>query len=157
MGTSLKLEQLMGLKSAPNPRAFIRAASQRLESATALVEWSKSSGAYRLDAVYLGGYCVECALKALILDRTPEPKRQAELERIGRGSQGHDLEILAKNLKLSKKVAIPGDTRVAVDFVARRWGTELRYRGEHVLGREVIPFLENVRAIHAWVERSLKS
>ena len=54
-----------------NPKAFWRAASQRLEAANLLLE----SGIF-LDAVYLAGYAVECALKALILERTPAARRR---------------------------------------------------------------------------------
>ena len=40
-----------------------------------------------LDAQYLGGYTVECSLKALILQRTSEPDRPAKLELITAGAQ----------------------------------------------------------------------
>ena len=45
---------------------FQRAADQRLTTAAFLLE-----NGFHLDAVYLGGYGIECGLKALILKRTP--------------------------------------------------------------------------------------
>ena len=61
-------QRLKKIASSPftcDPKAFWRAATQRLETATFLLE---SGSRKHLDAVYLAGYVVECALKALILN-----------------------------------------------------------------------------------------
>ena len=47
-------------------RDFLKAASQRFTTAETLLRLSLT-----LDAHYIGGYTVECALKALILEKTP--------------------------------------------------------------------------------------
>jgi hypothetical protein len=47
-------------------RDYQKAALQRLTTAEALLDLRLN-----LDAQYLGGYTVECSLKALILERTP--------------------------------------------------------------------------------------
>jgi hypothetical protein len=50
-------------------RRFHRAAAQRLTAAEFLL-----NNHFHLEAVYIGGYVVECALKALALRRTPATK-----------------------------------------------------------------------------------
>ncbi len=75
-------------------RDFQRAARQRLTTAEFLLQHR-----YNLDAMYLGGYTVECALKALILELTSAADRAAMLQRISSGKQMHEAEILAAILK----------------------------------------------------------
>ena len=60
-----------------DPKAFWRAASERLVTARLLLESRR-----HLDAVYLAGYVVEFALKALILDRTPARERPATCQEL---------------------------------------------------------------------------
>jgi len=55
-------------------RDFQRVAAQRLISAETLLREKLT-----LDAQYLGGYAVECSLKALILEQTPESQRLEKL------------------------------------------------------------------------------
>ena len=50
-----------------------------------------------LDAQYLGGYTVECSLKALILHRTPDPEKPDKLKRITSGAKMHRPEVLLGN------------------------------------------------------------
>jgi hypothetical protein len=69
-------------------RAYRRAASQRREAAVILMRHSK-----HLDAVYLGGYAVECSLKALLLARMPQRQRETLLSTF-RGRPGHDVARL---------------------------------------------------------------
>ena len=53
------------------PRDFLKVAIQRLTTAEILLREKLT-----LDAQYLGGYTVECSLKALILHWTPDPDKQ---------------------------------------------------------------------------------
>src|SRR5438045_427280 len=76
-------------------RKFERAAQQRLKAAQFLFD----HGFYH-DAVYLGGYAVECALKALILRRTTRREHESMLEALaGVGGKGHDFEYLQSILR----------------------------------------------------------
>ena len=65
-------------------RDFLRAARQRLTTAEALLDLK-----FNLDAQYIGGYTVECALKALILYSTPDADRPDTLQRISSGAVMH--------------------------------------------------------------------
>jgi HEPN domain-containing protein len=58
-------------------RKFERAAEQRLAAARLLLE-----NGFHLEAMYIAGYCAECALKALILRRTPRKQHEPMLEQI---------------------------------------------------------------------------
>jgi len=71
-------------------RLFQRIADQRLATAEFLLKHG-----YNLDAMYLAGYTVECALKALILRWTPRQGFAVMLERLTRaGVKGHDFEYM---------------------------------------------------------------
>jgi len=50
-------------------RKFQRVADQRLTAATLLLDHG-----FHLEAIYIAGYSVECALKSLILKRTARTK-----------------------------------------------------------------------------------
>lgn len=69
-------------------RDFQQAAAQRFIAAEAL-----QSVKLNLDAQYLGGYTVECSLKALILHNTPTAERSAKLLRISSGASMHRPDV----------------------------------------------------------------
>lgn len=73
-------------------RRFQRAAQQRLAEAQFLLEHN-----YTTAAVYLGGYAVECALKALILSSEPVTKHRDTLLSF-RGTRGHSFDWLIRKL-----------------------------------------------------------
>src|SRR5439155_2588319 len=76
-------------------RRFRRVADQRLTTAEFLLKHD-----FDLDAVYLAGYTVECALKALVLRWTPRRAFQSTWERLTQvGAKGHDFEYLKDILK----------------------------------------------------------
>jgi hypothetical protein len=60
------------------PRDFLKVALQRLSAAEEIMESLRLT----LEAQYIGGYSVECSLKALILEKTPELERPAMLDRL---------------------------------------------------------------------------
>ncbi len=70
-------------------RDFQRAAAQRMETAEFL--WMHH---YNLDSMYLAGYTIECSLKALILDLTPDLQKQETHDKITNSGIMHDPEIL---------------------------------------------------------------
>jgi HEPN domain-containing protein len=65
-------------------RDFQKAAAQRLTTAEILLREKLT-----LDAQYVGGYAVECALKALIIELAPEPEKSDKLKRITSGASMH--------------------------------------------------------------------
>jgi hypothetical protein len=74
---------------AQDVRKFLRAAEQRMKAAEFLFDHG-----FWLDSVYLGGYAVECALKALILERTADNVYAAMYDAITKGSIAHDFMFL---------------------------------------------------------------
>lgn len=67
---------------------FLRVAIERLKDAQCLQRGGRTTG-----ALYVAGYVIECALKALILRNTPLTGKNATLEGF-KGSKAHDYEHL---------------------------------------------------------------
>src|SRR5437016_4451926 len=92
-------------------RRFWRAAQQHYVVALRLAEFGaaeivRSAEAYH--AVYMGGYAVECGLKALYLGRVPQRRHAAEIE--GRLTDlGHNLAGLAESIATRFGVVMPRD------------------------------------------------
>jgi hypothetical protein len=102
------------------PRKFYRVAYQRFEEAEVLFE-----AGYYIGAVYLAGYAIECILKTLILEATPE-KDHAVVEAEFRGQRAHDYEWLRHRYRQTHAPAWPTDISQALTFVGT-WETALRY------------------------------
>ena len=73
-------------------RDFQKAAAQRLTAAEALHREKLT-----LDAQYLGGYAVECSLKALILELTPPADKADKLKERSAGAECIDLRCCSGN------------------------------------------------------------
>jgi HEPN domain-containing protein len=128
-------------------RDFQKVASQRLTTAETLLRLKLT-----LDAQYLGGYVVECSLKALVLQCTPDPGKPETLKRLTSGAKMHRPDVLLGELR-ELGIALPLD-------IARRmrrfdWTTDLRYETGRRDTGETIAFLKTVKAIFDWVEGQL--
>ena len=128
-------------------RDFLRAAGQRLTTAEFLLE-----NRYTLDAMYLAGYTVECALKALILYWTPDVDRMNTLKNITSGHLMHDPEILAGSLKDLRQ---PLPLRLVKRLRRSGWSTALRYEVGRTDTGETRAFLKTAKAVYDWVEGQL--
>ena len=118
----------------------------RLEDARALLAVSVQSKQpqRRNGAVYLGGYAVECALKARICaDRRT---RTLEAQYFT-----HDLERLAQATTAS--LALAGDLSLRRRFVRiiSTWDVSLRYTARHWDAAEVERFLTMVKDLTQWL------
>jgi len=100
-------------------RDFQKAAAQRLTTAETLLREK-----HNLDAQYLGGYTVECSLKALILELTPVTDKEEKLKEITAGARMHRPEVLLGELR-NLGVSLPLD--LAKRMRRFDWTTELRY------------------------------
>jgi hypothetical protein len=121
-------------------RLFHRSAVLRLEEAEVLVDAAYSSG-----AVYLAGYSVECALKALILCTTSR-RDVADVLQSFRGGRGHDFNWL-RDLYYDRG-GIPFPRSIARTFaLVNNWSTDLRYVPRTVKTSEADKFLRAVREI----------
>ena len=128
-------------------RDFQKASLQRLTTAETLLREKLT-----LDAQYIGGYAVECSLKALILHRTPDSERVDKLKLITAGAKMHRPEVLLGELKVLG-VSLPIE-------IARRmrrfdWTTELRYETGRRDTGETTAVLRTAKAIYDWVEGQL--
>src|SRR4051794_6089757 len=111
----------------PEVKRFYRAASAHLDAARALVGGcpEKSASTRGHDVVYLSGYVVECALKALLLHQHPQRKHQ-ELVEWFREKLKHNLELLKE--KLDKKgVNFTREHDENLKRVRTKWSSEMRY------------------------------
>ena len=129
-------------------RDFQRAAAHRHIAAEALFGLTLG-----LDARYLGGYTVECSLKALILELTLSAAFAERLEKITTGAKMHSPDTLIGILR-EQGVILPLELGKRI----RRfeWSTSLRYEsGRRDLG-ETRGFLKTAKAVCDWVEVQLQ-
>jgi HEPN domain len=136
-------------------RRFDRVARQRYAEAEFL-----AANRFTTAAVYLGGYAVECALKALAISRTPRGRRGRLMETF-RGNLGHDLEYLAATARkgggrvarreqITAAGGLPPNVRQCLRRVSS-WSTDLRYNPGELKVDDARTFLEAAAVILAWV------
>jgi HEPN domain-containing protein len=139
----------MGMPS--SSRDFQRAARDRLKAAELLLQHK-----LMLDAMYLAGYTIECSLKALILELTPEAERPAKLAKISSGKKMHSPEVLFGLLR-ALGCLLPLD--LAKRFQPRpgelQWSPALRYETGRRDKGETQAFLKTAKAVYDWVEGQL--
>lgn len=127
------------------PRDFLKVALQRLTAAEEIMESLRLT----LEAQYIGGYSVECSLKALILEKTPEADRPAMLDRLTHGATYHRAEVLLDRLRERGVV-------LTVELAKRMrrfdWTTGLRYEIGRKDTGETNGLLRTARAIYEWAE-----
>ncbi|HXD88438.1 MAG TPA: hypothetical protein VN641_18255 [Urbifossiella sp.] len=128
---------------------FPKVAAQRFIAAETLFRQKLN-----LDAQYIGGYTVECSLKALILHKTPISDRLETLSRITSGASMHRVEVLLGVLR-DLGVALPAE--IARRIRSRRfdWIPDLRYETGRRDTGETKAFLNTAQAIYKWVEGQL--
>jgi hypothetical protein len=128
-------------------RDFQRVAAKRLIAAETLLRETLT-----LDAQYIGGYTVECSLKALILEKTPVAQRPVKLKLITAGSKMHRADIVLGELRVL-------GVRPPLDIVKRMrrfdWTTDLRYEVGRRNTGETIGFLKTAKVIYDWVGSQL--
>ena len=128
-------------------RDFQKVAAQRLTTAEALVR-----DGLNIDAQYIGGYAIECALKAIILPLTPAAEKADKLKKITSGAKMHRYDVLVGELR-DLGVALPLELTKRMRRVD--WTTDLRYETGRRDTGETIGFLKTVKAIYEWVEGPL--
>jgi hypothetical protein len=138
----------MPMPSSPNARLFYRAAKQRFEDAEFLLVVDRTTA-----AVYLAGYSVECALKALILSVVPWA-HEADVLGLFRGAWAHDYGWL---LRLYAERGGPGLPPNLVPHLARvnTWSTDMRYSPGTMALRDAKAFLDSSVEILTWADGRL--
>lgn len=114
-------------RSAPEVRRFTRAANAHCEAARQLLADcpQRSSSALAHEVIYLAGYVVECALKALLLTNTPRKKHEELVQRF-KDKLKHNLELLKSELS-QRGVELPGEHKENLKRVRSVWSSEMRY------------------------------
>ncbi len=143
----------MARKKPPTPdcaKRFYRVAAQRLPEARWVL--TASDGAYTTLAVYVGGYAVECALKAVLLARTPKT-RHARVKDDFRGKVGHNFDSLRAHL-VACGVTIPVEVSRQLAKV-NWWTTDLRYEPSRLNFATAEAFLSAAEVVVEWSKRSL--
>ncbi len=107
---------------------------------------------YNLDAMYLAGYTIECALKALILEITPAVDQTKTLAKISSGGKMHNMEVLGEILtKLGRPIPLELLRRLR----RSTWSPALRYESKRTDTGETRAFLKTAKAAYNWVENQL--
>jgi len=135
----------MALPRAREARLYYRAGKQRWEDAEILLAAGRRTG-----AVYLGGYAVECALKALILETMPPGLRRTTLDRF-RGAWGHNLQALRDLYGNQSGGQVPhllAEHFSSLDW----WTTDLRYASGIMKAAETNRFMRSAQVVLAWAE-----
>lgn len=128
-------------------RDFLRVARQRFNAAEALFNADLT-----LDAQYVGGYVVECAFKALVMEATAEADRPVKLLRLTRGASMHTPETLLQQLR-------DAGIRLAPEIAKRmrrfEWDVSLRYETGRRSRGETKGLLKTCADIYKWVEEQI--
>jgi HEPN domain len=120
---------------------WVRAADSRLTAARTLY-----AAQLYLDAMYIGGYTAECALKALVLARTPTNRRKKLVDQEFRGSKAHSLDHWMSKLKHISGLAFSTDFYQA-QRTANSWDPWWRYTSQRVEAAEARTYLDAVGTI----------
>jgi hypothetical protein len=132
-------------------KRFLAAAGQRYTTC----EFLGKRGMF-IDQMYLTGYVVECALKALILHDTPESKRQSAFEELSHGASSHDFEYLRAIYQRSSGKRFPPDgVKILKGLVKYRWRTAWRYQVGKGNRQDAAAFLSEARCFLEWVKRRM--
>ena len=104
-------------------------------------------------AVYLAGYGVECALKALILSLTPASRIEAILATF-RGNKAHDYNQLKSWYRRKGGAPAPEEINRAFTLV-QDWTTGLRYSPGAWDLEDALGFLRAAKTIVRWADGRL--
>jgi HEPN domain-containing protein len=128
-------------------RDFLKVAEQRLNAAEALF-----AADLTLDAHYVGGYAVECSLKAMVLERTDPRDHAGKLMKISTGATMHKPEVLLQELR---SLGVRLTPELAKRMRRFDWTTELRYETGRRTRAETRGFLRTCFEILNWVRGQL--
>jgi len=146
------------------PSQLLTVAQRRLDDA----EWLRKSGQNaRANAVfYLGGFVVECLLKAKMLERyrfmqhvgSPRDLSDQDREVWNLIYRSHDLEEMLERLPEMRQRMMEADRREgtqrveALSTVCEQWTIFARYSPKMQTMAEAEVFLDEVRRVKRWLE-----
>ena len=121
---------------------LLHIANERLRDANVLLKQKRYNG-----AVYLGGYVIECLLKAAIcvyLNRDNLPPNYRIHNLVGLLNSSGLLDALKSNRQIYRSFLIVKD-----------WGVGIRYYGKHFKSTESGRFLVAVKEVRQWILRRI--
>ena len=130
------------------PRDFLKVALQRLAAAEAIM----AKLDFNLEVQYIGGYSVECSLKALLLEKTPLIERTNMHYILTHGAAAHQAENLLGKLRYRKINLTRELSRRMRRF---DWDTSLRYETGRKDTGETNALLRTARMLYNWVEEQI--
>lgn len=128
--------------------AFIQAHNDRLKDARALLRMKRWGG-----AIYLGGYVIECLLKARLL------KRRGASD-LPREYWHHDLLRLMDVSGVAWEIRLPQNSAIQDQMllITASWDVTMRYGSTQFRNRhDARNFLEAVQKVRRWLQESLQS
>lgn len=129
-------------------RQLRSAAEMRRESASLLADHGRE-----FDGVYLLGYAAECALKCLILNRTPRSQMIPLIEGpLFRGSLGHSLDALQTHLIRKCGENWPQPIRRAIRLINDKWSVDMRYESKRITYVCFVDILNAVDELLEWAD-----
>jgi HEPN domain-containing protein len=131
-------------------RDFQRLADLRAKEAGLLAENRNEAGAF-----YLGGYAVECALKACIAKKTKRHEFPPKVEDV-RKVYTHNLEELLKLAGLDKQLEIDAKTNPNLGInwgVVKDWNEEKRYKASGLNGRDLHAAVSGPSGVLLWIKQ----
>ena len=138
----------MAIPTDPDARLFYRAAEQRREDAAVLSDAGRHAG-----AVYLGGYVVECLLKALIVSTVRAADRPQVVASF-RGAHAHSYDWLLARYRQAGGPMLSVPITLAVRTVDQ-WTVSLRYDPSSVPADDAAAFAQAVDDVRAWANGRL--
>jgi HEPN domain-containing protein len=118
---------------------LLQISRERFADAKVLLRQKRYNG-----AVYLGGYVIECLLKAAVCVQLRRDTLPGEY-------RTHELEPLLRSSGL--EADLKADQRLASRFyTANIWCVDVRYQGAHVSAAEARDFVEAVQEVQQWIQ-----
>lgn len=104
------------------------------------------------EAIYLGGYSVECGLKALILSHIRKASHRTAIDQI-LVRLGHNLEGCRDYLNEKHQVRMPLQILLVFSsVVVPNWEVSMRYRPGQRSRDEAKSFLDATESVLRWIE-----
>jgi hypothetical protein len=129
---------------------FQRLADLRVREATALLRTRNPIGCY-----YLGGYAVECALKACIAKMARRHEFPLKADYVRR-LYTHNLEELLRLANLERQLEndMLGNVALARNWgVVRTWNEESRYQSSGLNGRDLLAAVTGLDGVLPWIKQ----
>lgn len=142
-----------------HPKQLRTVADRRMDDATALRDTRRNARAN--GAMYLGGFVVECRLKARLLEKhpwlqsSPPRKPSAEQQLLRRLLYSHELDaILARLPEIPERMARLGapHLRGTLLSICAEWSIYARYSPQSTTIEAASQFLNQIKELRPWLD-----